>query len=1325
MAELIGTATIRVDMNTADAVRNIRRMVNQADGPLRNLQRRIGLVRADLASLRGASISVTVDDGTGPGAARVRAAVRDLQQLGPIRISARIDTDTAGTTAATAALRALRDEAADTTRALRGLAAQALAAAAALRLLGTQARSLRGDMDDLDGVIRRVRDGLNNLGGGFGDAGGAVDKLRSAALLLAPALLPIAAQAIHILPLAANFGAAAVAVGVFGAAIAGQVVAIKDVAEAEKKAADAVKTHGASSAEAAKAQDAYRAALSALPPATRTAAAAFSVLSDQYREWSDSLADNTMPVATKAFAAFGAVFPKLTPLVQGTSQQLNRFVTIAAGGVQSAGFDRFMQSFAEFATGALSKANDALIRFTRTLDTGKISGGVAEFMEYARANGPLVRDVLSNVAQALGNILEGAANVGPGLLVVVNALAGIAAAVPPGVITAMLQLAIALKAVRLAAVAMAASSTGLAAFGAAITAMRVAAAGATGVLPRLAAAIGVMSRATKIALAGTGIGLLVIALTELSQIGRQAPPDVDKLTGSLARLGKSGKVAGEAARAFGSDLGGLNDKVQALTDPGTADKVQQFLVGWTGWDSTPVKEAKENLDSVDKALANLVKDGKADLAAAALKRLTAEYGKGGRDTKEFTSRLDDYKASLEDAKFEQQLAADAMGLFGQQAQATSAKLAEQKQSTDGLRQAIHALNEATLMARGGIRGMEAAIDAAAEAARENGRTLDENTEKGRANNQALDNLASSTMKAAEAARENGASWSTVNGIYDRGRGKLIESAIQMGLTRKEAKALADQILKTPNKTALLKADITDWKTKISAAEKQLKTAKGDKKAKLTADIADWRVKVAQAEQQLVKAKGNKRAKLTADIDVWKAKVAQAEQQLKTAKGDKKAKLTANIDDWQSKIAEALRAINNLPRSRSTKLTAHYVNITENRTIYTGQGGRGPNAATGGLYTGSGFKYRGKGYANGGMVEGPGTGTSDSVFAPWLSKNEFVVNARRTRQHLPLLKAINDGRLDTGTTSNTAGMAGSSAIGRIAQAIVAMMRNTINSAAERARTLAASAVSAISRDIGRGLITGLQTAMPQVAAAAKKATAAATPRTATMQRASSSQTTGFGAATAELQRLVDTGRWTRSGSMLFEDISFQGMSKNFQRHQMKIADGFWAAVNEIKKAVKSGKKVFEDMTFKGMSSNVNRFHDEIAQIWKGNPYGRNFGDWGNFGSYGRYGKYADGGLIQGPGTGTSDRVPVLASDGEYMIRAAAVRRYGVGLFDQLNSMTTRSPRTTGPSSTAPSGDLHLHIHNDGVIGSQLELDNWLAKSMDRLNRTNRLPVARRA
>lgn len=49
------------------------------------------------------------------------------------------------------------------------------------------------------------------------------------------------------------------------------------------------------------------------------------------------------------------------------------------------------------------------------------------------------------------------------------------------------------------------------------------------------------------------------------------------------------------------------------------------------------------------------------------------------------------------------------------------------------------------------------------------------------------------------------------------------------------------------------------------------------------------------------------------------------------------------------------------------------------------------------------------------------------------------------------------------------------------------------------------------------------------------------------------------------------------------------------------------------------------------------------------------------------QYASGGFVWGPGTETSDSIPARLSRGEYIIRAAAVRNFGVGFFDSLNNM----------------------------------------------------------
>jgi len=46
-------------------------------------------------------------------------------------------------------------------------------------------------------------------------------------------------------------------------------------------------------------------------------------------------------------------------------------------------------------------------------------------------------------------------------------------------------------------------------------------------------------------------------------------------------------------------------------------------------------------------------------------------------------------------------------------------------------------------------------------------------------------------------------------------------------------------------------------------------------------------------------------------------------------------------------------------------------------------------------------------------------------------------------------------------------------------------------------------------------------------------------------------------------------------------------------------------------------------------------------------------------------FADGGMVSGPGTATSDSIPARLSAGEYVVRAAAVQKYGAGLLEAIN------------------------------------------------------------
>jgi hypothetical protein len=722
----------------------------------------------------------------------------------------------------------------------------------ATRALNQFSRDAQGRLRDVRGRFasdsNSIQQSLNGIAKSAIGTAGSLLPLATAAIPVAAALTPIAAAA----------GAAGVAVAAFGAALVPQVTALADAVKAQTTYTDAVDKYGARSKQAVAAQEAIRVGLAKLPPATQRTAAAVLVVRDTFTSWSNDLAKFTMEPVTRSVELATALLPKLTPLVKGASGQLNRLVTVVGGAIASPGFDALARRFADFANTSLRKVTDGVIHFARVLSAGQASGPLQAFIEFARREGPAVRETLTNIAAAAENLLKAATQAGPGMLALVNALAQLVASVPPGVLTLLLQVAFALKAISLAGRGIAAVSGFVTAMSTSLGALRAASVAAGGGVAGLKAAFQSLSIAGKGSVIVAGITILVVALVKLSEIGRKAPPNVERLTTSLGQLGRTGRTSGEAARVLGAHLDGLYSSIRSVSDPSTVDKFQQGVVkvlslGFA--DSTPVKEAKQNLDGVDSALANLVKNGHSEQAAAAFEILKQKYAAGGHDVSQLTSHLDAYQSALADAKFEQQLAAQSMGLFGVQAQATQSKLDAQKASADGLRQSIQALNDVQRAAAGGMIGFEAAIDNATKAAKENGRTLDIGTEKGRNNKQALLDLAAATDSAAASARESDGNWTRAFKIYDRGRANLIATTMAMGKTRSEAERLADQILKIPDKNLRIKGNLEDLKAKLADAKARLAKVPDSRKAKILATIDQLEAAIRRAKAQLASFNG--------------------------------------------------------------------------------------------------------------------------------------------------------------------------------------------------------------------------------------------------------------------------------------------------------------------------------------------------------------------------------------------------------------------------------------------------------------------------------------
>lgn len=87
---------------------------------------------------------------------------------------------------------------------------------------------------------------------------------------------------------------------------------------------------------------------------------------------------------------------------------------------------------------------------------------------------------------------------------------------------------------------------------------------------------------------------------------------------------------------------------------------------------------------------------------------------------------------------------------------------------------------------------------------------------------------------------------------------------------------------------------------------------------------------------------------------------------------------------------------------------------------------------------------------------------------------------------------------------------------------------------------------------------------------------------------------------------------------------------------------------------------------------------------------------------RSGNYAKGGLIRGAGTGTSDSITIGASNGEFMMKASTVDRYGVDFMNALNQQRvgTSAPMPSVQSSGKSDGVVYLSSRDRELLQAAL-------------------------
>ena len=271
------------------------------------------------------------------------------------------------------------------------------------------------------------------------------------------------------------------------------------------------------------------------------------------------------------------------------------------------------------------------------------------------------------------------------------------------------------------------------------------------------------------------------------------------------------------------------------------------------------------------------------------------------------------------------------------------------------------------------------------------------------------------------------------------------------------------------------------------------------------------------------------------------------------------------------------------------------------------------------------------FASGGLVRGAGTSTSDSIPA-MLSNGEYVVNARSASKYHNLLEAINGGSY-RGRNSN--GILHLSDGGEVSKL------NYDNITDNEASF---TGIVAWLRAIFDSLTSILMAIQQIITIIGSKISEEQVDTTEGIEEAESVPYESYSKTHKYNKRF---GNWMQS----FND--FLGISSS---DNPRLVDSLGEDVPLQDKMVVDLLQTIADNTYTIISLL------DLHLIW--NMVSKLFG-------------FATGGLVRGVGTSTSDSIPAMLSNGEYVISADAVRRYGTNFLDAVNSGKFTRMKTTIP------------------------------------------------
>lgn len=521
----------------------------------------------------------------------------------------------------------------------------------------------------------------------------------------------------------------------------------------------------------------------------------------------------------------------------------------------------------------------------------------------------------------------------------------------------------------------------------------------------------------------------------LSDAFRAAGPLVDDVADGVVNLGRRAlpgitaamERSGPAMQQFSEFLGQVGDGIGNMFSAITAGNEVQLSKVWANMGTglrdalTEVGELLGTLTSNDDAVESvavafelladsieLVADIADISAPAVLSLLRAFDGAvqqadffievfrnlfdmiGGNEAEGKITTLASSTKALSDAASQ---AGSSTNLFGAAAEKTKAALEGQSKAADNLRNSIFALNDANRSAFDAETQFEQKIDDLTASFKENGATLDANTESGRKNRDAMSQAAAAHDEMIASGVAAGESLESMVSKSSGLRSEMLSLAKSTGMSDAAAKKYVNTLLGTPDSVkTMVKLERQDAVNGLKSVQSEIKKTPGAKSVKVST--------LSAAAIAALEAVGLKTRRLP----------------------DGRTEVYTKNGQALGSIGSVNRALNNLDGKTATTWTYNNT-VNSVTTVHKNSFYKKPLFKRDGGPVGYADGGEVHGYPDGGAVYGPGTGTSDSILAA-VSNGEWVIRAAMVAKYGDrFMAAINEGRLPRSAAAAMGGVEG--------------------------------------------------------------------------------------------------------------------------------------------------------------------------------------------------------------------------------------------------------------------------------------------------------------